>query len=1100
MAATLNPWIAKYLLKVSQEHGSQISRVPPSRKKVQIIRFRTTPGDEEDAFVWAEVSDKEHHIPIRFSKEAVANNRQRARARKLDGQTVIALVTIKPTLARVPHGAGKQGVSEEMRNTFQDSKPNNEEIISEEQGQKASPLVVYNMDKEAAGPSQQTQHDTQTQGTQALLNDLYAPLSAWDLAAIEQFHASRSKTDGFAHVDGDADDLAQRSAKRKRIANPLQISSEPGSPVSSDEPISGWEPTPEPDAMKRSVLDAPDNGDADSASDVGESPQKATSAGNASLTKRFPPNQLAKRHFSGASQDSSAKAPTQDPSERRSITSDYAWQTPLKSQLSKASRTPGVSLFSPMGALGDSPAVPMVQAGAPPAAAQQTSAAAGPSSLGKEVREQGPVSCPELPAPLVQDSAPASTTGASLKATAPVTEAPLERADASPHSSLPSRAKTMSAQLQRHVPPPAPPPAMGLKDGSAPRVLVPDSDVSYSNSQSQSQPSQGQKPSQDQAMPPPPSQPRSEPPSQASQSLSQPQCEIAQLPRPPLHPSSQPPQPSPPPPPSQTSDRGSPPSPGPSQPLVHSSQPLVQPSQTHDQSSRTRPQSPAQQPFYRPSSSKHPAEARTNSLCAPSLSLRPTSQSLRPTTQPLRARSQSSQPGPSISRGLNARPRSVARPGKAVPLVGFDVIEISDDSADEGDGEAASDSEERSHGERPDGQTAKEGKGSLPAHEDAAVDDEMAGDLELLSAAADESIDEDNSEADYDAEDEYDWDAVFSDGELAINLERCKTPGSSQRVAEWSQRKKPNSRRGVGSSQRTQSSVLGEAVAPPLHRPDSPRSVERAQRNPPKPNSKSINSLNGASMNPKGPLQQTQMGATTDGRSAEYKVQVPVDKEQRPAKPRVSIERSLHLALLKATKEASDMDEDDKQTNKKLFGKPKDASRDRFPQPDFGHKPQAGPSKAPRAALSEHAEDVSSPIATQRVPHDAEAWREPSFQRPRPAPAGVDKGKRRAEPGPRSTSSQPPKKRARKEDHAGTEIVPGNSKRDSRGGEGGAPWASLAIDFDLIDLDVDGGKYAKSCVTWEGVQEILLDVGRRRRAKREAAEGQGKEAGRRASG
>ena len=181
------------------------------------------------------------------------------------------------------------------------------------------------------------------------------------------------------------------------------------------------------------------------------------------------------------------------------------------------------------------------------------------------------------------------------------------------------------------------------------------------------------------------------------------------------------------------------------------------------------------------------------------------------------------------------------------------------------------------------------------------------------------------------------------------------------------------------------------------------------------------------------------------------------------------------------------MDEDDKQIYGKLFERGGDTSREKIPQPVFGHKPQAGPSTAPRPALPQHVEDVFSAGASQLVPHDAEAWRVPSFQKSSQTPAVIDKGKRRADTGPQSIS-KPPEKRARTETHAGTETRPGGRKRKRGEVDEGAPLASLAIDFDMIERDAGEGKYARSWLTWEGVGDVLLAVGRRRAAKAKAAE------------
>ncbi|KAK7692310.1 hypothetical protein QCA50_003935 [Cerrena zonata] len=71
------PWILNYLTEVAESQGPNLASVKPSSKgkKVQLIgsvsKFLTRQQPGDDSWVWAKISDKEHSIPVRFSKEAI---------------------------------------------------------------------------------------------------------------------------------------------------------------------------------------------------------------------------------------------------------------------------------------------------------------------------------------------------------------------------------------------------------------------------------------------------------------------------------------------------------------------------------------------------------------------------------------------------------------------------------------------------------------------------------------------------------------------------------------------------------------------------------------------------------------------------------------------------------------------------------------------------------------------------------------------------------------------------------------------------------------------------------------------------------------------
>ncbi|KAL1669619.1 hypothetical protein GGF50DRAFT_43723 [Schizophyllum commune] len=1280
MSNSLYPWIADYLVRIAEQHGVKIWDAPTDKKKAQIIEFKRKgrAHDDDDSFVWAEVSDKDYRMPIRFSKESVAAYRQRTRAHMEDKKSAIATVTVRPMHTHVPLGDG-QGVSHDLRLALDCTEFHLIGSFGEEVFGKPKPLRLHpeisawekalrkdggegNFLKErkeaeqkavtdtadttpppapttpiteadVAGPSRQTPRQHPKPKTS--IEDAYM-LTATDLDLVQQYFASvvgpRTPNEADNNVNPEEPPL-----KRRKINDPLQISSAPASPASSDRPISNWEPTPEPEergGMEVDELDADLGQSEDEAleeegsSRAAESSQLAavkssqpavlnssrlahdgsqTSAGDISLTKVFPLNQLARQQPSQTSQVTGGRPPTQDPNDESSM-ADFLFGTPAGTQASKQSQTPnflgkgsqwpsGRDSWDTTQGPGGQTSTPMAAAlGTPSGVGPPSSLGDGPSSLGEGSLERGPSLRPQDPASLSREPSPIGTKGSSDEQAAPATqelpaaaEEPLPGGarpspasprsppgglqpspdgsqpspggsqpppgdpEPSPRKPLQSRAKAMSAQLLRRVPLPGQPPAARDNEGSAPRVLVPDSDVSYSNSQpSQEQRAsqegnalqgrresqegkvpQEQQASQSQKMLPPSSQPPqgSQSNSQTSQSNSQPSLPRSQL----AHPRSQVSQV-----PQSRPEEGSP-ADASQQPQSHSSASDPR-SQGAGQRSQASAQ-PSQPALRRPS--KQPSGPPTE------LS-RPPAQSLsRPVNQ-------SSQPGPSISRRPLAR-ASPAPPSGGGRAAGHEVIEISDGSEGEDDdvvevkvvgGLAAGRArlvKRRSGAGKVDEQTAtgaakeaseRNGDADVDevvdlvsehddegaeAREDLAVgetlevehgsnadeDLEVDENLEDLEADTNEEAEEDY-EGDEESDDSYDWAAIFSDGELEINLQRCKTPGPSQEGVEGSQRKpslrrsaKPSSQRAEAGSQRTKPSSKGI-------KSNSERDGQSSQR--PKPNSqraatvkqRSKPTLRPSNGGPKHARSNSQNVHFDDEQPSEVSEQAPATNRQtagrhslasrsttteekttagRSSRAQIAIKGPLRTTLAH-NDEGSDMDEDDKQIDGKLFGNP---SGEKIPQPVFGHKPQAGPSTAPRPALPQHVEDVFSAGASQLVPHDAEAWRAPSFQKSNQTPAVIDKGKRRADPGPQSIS-KPPEKRARTEAHAGTETRPGNRKRKRGEVDESAPLATLAIDFDMIERDAGEGKYARSWLTWEGVGDVLLAVGRRRAAKAKAAE------------
>ncbi|KAL0068722.1 hypothetical protein AAF712_004051 [Marasmius tenuissimus] len=98
MSKSVSPaWIANYLIDVAQEHGANTSaiKVCKQKKKVQVIgilHYGSTNLDE-DSIIWAVVSDKKHHIPVKFSQESIAKYRRDNNERFTENKT--SLITLQ---------------------------------------------------------------------------------------------------------------------------------------------------------------------------------------------------------------------------------------------------------------------------------------------------------------------------------------------------------------------------------------------------------------------------------------------------------------------------------------------------------------------------------------------------------------------------------------------------------------------------------------------------------------------------------------------------------------------------------------------------------------------------------------------------------------------------------------------------------------------------------------------------------------------------------------------------------------------------------------------------------------------------------------------
>ncbi|KAH9979038.1 hypothetical protein BGW80DRAFT_1282516 [Lactifluus volemus] len=125
MSETLNtPWIAEYFINIAETYGSNISSVPihlKPGKKVQLIKFLTFGTFDQDDCVWAHVSDKNQHIPVRFSQTAITEydrvNQPGSQGKRLTQQryAIVTIKSFKPIFQRVPTGTvGKMTVEETL--------------------------------------------------------------------------------------------------------------------------------------------------------------------------------------------------------------------------------------------------------------------------------------------------------------------------------------------------------------------------------------------------------------------------------------------------------------------------------------------------------------------------------------------------------------------------------------------------------------------------------------------------------------------------------------------------------------------------------------------------------------------------------------------------------------------------------------------------------------------------------------------------------------------------------------------------------------------------------------------------------------------------
>ncbi|TFK68713.1 hypothetical protein BDN72DRAFT_858244 [Pluteus cervinus] len=104
MAESLRSWILDYLTLTAQKYGEGLYRVPweSKGKTVQVIEFLT---DRVDGLIWCSVSDKDVSVPVRFSKEAMAQyhtDHEKPFSRR--GNLLVVIKEFRVFFSRIPSG------------------------------------------------------------------------------------------------------------------------------------------------------------------------------------------------------------------------------------------------------------------------------------------------------------------------------------------------------------------------------------------------------------------------------------------------------------------------------------------------------------------------------------------------------------------------------------------------------------------------------------------------------------------------------------------------------------------------------------------------------------------------------------------------------------------------------------------------------------------------------------------------------------------------------------------------------------------------------------------------------------------------------------
>ncbi|KAF9241558.1 hypothetical protein BU15DRAFT_73284 [Melanogaster broomeanus] len=99
-----HPWIYSYFIDVAETYGAKFYDVAPfqKKKKVQLTDFLTY---EDDSYLWAWVSDKEHNVSVRISRDAVQEYNRLHGRKLLDSRYFSVFITnFRPMFSPRPLG------------------------------------------------------------------------------------------------------------------------------------------------------------------------------------------------------------------------------------------------------------------------------------------------------------------------------------------------------------------------------------------------------------------------------------------------------------------------------------------------------------------------------------------------------------------------------------------------------------------------------------------------------------------------------------------------------------------------------------------------------------------------------------------------------------------------------------------------------------------------------------------------------------------------------------------------------------------------------------------------------------------------------------
>ncbi|KAF9562796.1 hypothetical protein CPC08DRAFT_363033 [Agrocybe pediades] len=287
MSNSLSAWICAYLLDIAGTYGEKFadSSPYPRKKKVQITKFLTYGSDtDENAEIWAEISDKAHLIPLRINKAAITTFKTKSAGQRLTQHTgaIASIKEFKVILATVPSpgsmtskpprnssfalecgdisilgssGESTFGNPEPIlechdiklwlndlkrsggsgRNILKHKKPQEDKGVSL-MFEDAGLAVLPSSSREKAESCEIESKDPYRHITrQAKIHTLSGYNAYWK-STLKNSNYFRQQPDAVNHIEHEAEALEIRTSPKSSPA--------PSSPTGSV--ISGWEPSPEP--------------------------------------------------------------------------------------------------------------------------------------------------------------------------------------------------------------------------------------------------------------------------------------------------------------------------------------------------------------------------------------------------------------------------------------------------------------------------------------------------------------------------------------------------------------------------------------------------------------------------------------------------------------------------------------------------------------------------------------------------------------------------------------------------------------------------------------------------------------------------------------